>query len=154
MTAMQQATVAIRWMVSRDMPAVLRIERESFEYPWAYEDFIRVLRRRDCIGMVAERNGEVVGFVVCELTKTQIEVLNLAVAAAWRHQGIGSQILDYVKQKLWRPRRWVRAEVRETNLGAQLFFRANGFMAVNVLRDLWDDSDEDTYLMVYRRWEE
>jgi ribosomal-protein-alanine N-acetyltransferase len=39
--------------------------------------------------------------------------------------------------------------VRETNLPAQLFFRAAGFRAVTVLRDFYRDSDEDAYLMQF-----
>ena len=41
-------------------------------------------------------------------------------------------------------------EVRETNLPAQLFFRAQGFQAVRVLRDFYEDSGEDAFLMQYR----
>ena len=41
-------------------------------------------------------------------------------------------------------------EVRETNLAAQLFFRGQGFRAVSVLREFYDDTPEDAYLMQYR----
>ena len=41
-------------------------------------------------------------------------------------------------------------EVRETNLPAQLFFRQLGFRAVSVLRDFYEDTTEDAYLMQYR----
>ena len=40
-------------------------------------------------------------------------------------------------------------EVRETNLAAQLFFRQRGFKAISVLRDFYDDTTEDAYLMQY-----
>jgi ribosomal-protein-alanine N-acetyltransferase len=40
-------------------------------------------------------------------------------------------------------------EVRETNLPAQLFFRALGFRATIVLRNFFDDSAEDAYVMQY-----
>ena len=39
---------------------LLEIEKASFEFPWSEEDFIRCLRQRNCIGMVAE-HGERVG---------------------------------------------------------------------------------------------
>jgi len=55
--------VQIRWMIRRDMAEVLRIERESFEYHWTEEDFLCCLRQRNCIGMVAEADGQVVGLV-------------------------------------------------------------------------------------------
>ncbi len=41
-------------------------------------------------------------------------------------------------------------EIRETNLAAQLFFRNSDFMAVSVLRDYYDDTTEDAYVMQYR----
>jgi len=41
-------------------------------------------------------------------------------------------------------------EVRETNLAAQLFFKNQGFRAVTVLRDYYDDTPEDAYIMQFR----
>ena len=41
-------------------------------------------------------------------------------------------------------------EVRETNLPAQIFFRESGFRAVSVLRDYYQDTTEDAYVMQYR----
>ena len=40
--------------------------------------------------------------------------------------------------------------MRETNLAAQLFFRSSGFRAVSVLREFYEDTPEDAYLMQYR----
>jgi ribosomal-protein-alanine N-acetyltransferase len=39
--------------------------------------------------------------------------------------------------------------VRETNLPAQLFFRSLGFRAISVLKDFYQDTTEDAYLMHY-----
>ena len=44
----------------------------------------------------------------------------------------------------------ITLEVRETNLVAQLFFRAQDFRAVRVLRGYYEDSGEDAFLMQYR----
>jgi ribosomal-protein-alanine N-acetyltransferase len=44
----------------------------------------------------------------------------------------------------------ITLEVRETNLGAQLFFRSQGFRAVRVLRAFYEDSGEDAFLMQYK----
>jgi ribosomal-protein-alanine N-acetyltransferase len=38
-------------------------------------------------------------------------------------------------------------EVRETNLPAQLFIRSLGFRAISVLKDFYQDTTEDAYLM-------
>ena len=147
----QEVRVHIRWMIRRDMPEVLAIESQSFEFPWSEEDFINCLRQRNCIGMVAEHDERVVGFMIYELNKTRIRVLNFAVAEAFRRHGAGSQMMAKLIGKLSSQRRSrVTLEVRETNLPAQLFFRATGFRAVSVLRQFYADTPEDAYLMQYR----
>lgn len=147
----QEVRVHIRWMIRRDMPEVLATEAESFEYPWCEEDFIRCLRQRNCIGMVAEHEDRVVGFMIYELHKTRIHVLNFAVAEDHRRRGVGSQMIAKLIAKLSTQRRSrVMLEVRETNLAAQLFFRENGFRAVSVLRGYYADTPEDAYIMQYR----
>jgi [ribosomal protein S18]-alanine N-acetyltransferase len=147
----QEVRVHIRWMIRRDMPEVLAIEAESFEFPWLEGDFIRCLRQRNCIGMVAEYEGRVVGFMIYELHKTRIHVLNFAVARDDRRCGVGSQLIAKLIAKLSSQRRSrVLLEVRETNLAAQLFFRENGFRAVSVLRSYYADTPEDAYMMQYR----
>jgi len=143
--------VHIRWMIRRDMPEVLAIENASFEFPWSEEDFIRCLRQRNCIGMVAEFDDRVVGFMIYELHKNRLHILNFSVEDEFRRRRVGSQMIEKLISKLSQQRRnRIMLEVRETNLQAQLFFRQNGFRAISVLRDFYDDSTEDAYLMQYR----
>jgi ribosomal-protein-alanine N-acetyltransferase len=133
------------------MPEVLTIEEDSFEFPWSEEEFLSCLRQRNCIGMVAEHDGRVVGFMVYELTKTRIHVLNFAVARNHRRLGVGQQMISKLIAKLSSQRRTrITLEVRERNLPAQLFFRGGGFRAVSVLRSFYQDTPEDAYLMQYR----
>ncbi|MCA9148737.1 MAG: ribosomal protein S18-alanine N-acetyltransferase [Planctomycetales bacterium] len=144
----QELRVHIRWMIRRDMPEVLEIERQSFEFPWSEEDFIRCLRQRNCIGMVAEHDDKIVGFMIYELHKNRLHILNFAVHEDFRRSGIGRQMNSKLNSKLSHQRRTrILLEVRETNLDAQLFFRAAGYRAVSVLRDFYDDTTEDAYLM-------
>ena len=147
--------VHIRWMIRRDMPEVLEIERRSFEFPWSEEDFIRCLRQRNCIGMVAEHNEQVVGFMIYELHKNRLHVLNFAVNPTCRRKNVGNQMVNKLVNKLSHQRRnRILLEVRETNLSAQMFFAKAGFRAVSVLRDFYDDTTEDAYMMQYRYQEE
>ncbi|MFO0897808.1 MAG: ribosomal protein S18-alanine N-acetyltransferase [Pirellulales bacterium] len=143
--------VHIRWMIRRDLAEVQAIENQSFEFAWQEEDFLRCLRQRNCIGMVAECEGRVVGYMLYELHKNRLHVLNFAVAADTRRRGVGRLMAGKLVGKLSPERRTrVMLEVRETNLPAQLFFRACGFRAVSVVRGFYSDSPEDAYLMQFR----
>ncbi|MGL4463263.1 MAG: ribosomal-protein-alanine N-acetyltransferase RimI, partial [Planctomycetia bacterium] len=42
----QELRVHIRWMIRRDMPEVLHIEQESYDFAWTEEDFLQCLRQR------------------------------------------------------------------------------------------------------------
>ena len=146
-----QVRVHIRWMIRRDMAEVLAAEQQSFDYSWTEEDFLRCLRQRNCIGMVAEQGEKVVGFMIYELHKSKLHILNFAVHPGCRRGGVGSQMVAKLISKLSSHRRTkITLEVRETNLAAQLFFRAQGFLAVRVLRAYYEDSGEDAFLMQYQ----
>lgn len=150
-TEKEQVRVHIRWMIRRDMPEVLQTEQASFEYSWTEEDFLRCLRQRNCIGMVAEQGERVVGFMIYELHKQRLHILNFAVHPQYRRVGVGGQMVSKLISKLSSHRRTrITLEVRETNLPAQLFFRAQGFRGIKVLRAFYEDSGEDAYLMQYR----
>ncbi len=150
-TEKEQIRVHIRWMIRRDMPEVLQAEQDSFEYSWTEEDFLRCLRQRNCIGMVAEQGEKVVGFMIYELHKAKLHILNFAVSPSCRRVGVGRQMIAKLISKLSSHRRKrITLEVRETNLPAQLFFKAMDFRAVRVLRNYYEDSGEDAFLMQYQ----
>lgn len=143
-------SVYIRWMIRRDMPEVLAIENSSFEYPWDEEDFIRCLRQRNCIGMVAEHNETVVGYMIYELYANRIHLLNIAVHPDYRFKGIGKNIIEKLVSKLSPQRRSkIEAEVRESNLDAQLFFKKMKFRATEIFQQYFENA-ENAYAMRYK----
>jgi ribosomal-protein-alanine N-acetyltransferase len=146
--AKELVRVHIRWMIRRDMTEVLQAERQSFEYAWTEEDFLQCLRQRNCIGMVAEHDDRIVGFMIYELHKNRLHLLNFAVAEEYRRTGIGTQMVEKLMGKMASHRRnKITLAVRERNLGAQLFFRELDFRASRVMRNYYEDSGEDAFLM-------
>lgn len=141
----------IRWANFRDRPSILDIENWSFEFPWPEEEFVQVLRQRNAIAMVAEWHGKVIGFVVYELFKHKLHVLNFAVDPTFRKQGVGRALFEKLTAKLTpNSRRRIDLEVRESNLDAQIFFRAIGCRCITTLRNFYDDTTEDAYVFQYR----
>jgi [ribosomal protein S18]-alanine N-acetyltransferase len=144
------ARVHIRWMIRRDMSDVLGIERKSFDHAWTEDEFLQCLRQRNCIGMVAEHQDNVVGFMIYELHKSRLHLLNFAVLPQYRRTGIGAQMVHKLYGKLATHRRSkISLAVRERNLSAQMFFRAQDFRAVRVMRNYYEDTGEDAFLMEY-----
>lgn len=146
----QTIRVQIRWLILRDVEEFLHIERESYAEPWTEDDLRACLRRRNCIGMVAVHDDRVVGYMVYELEKRSLRLINLAVGPWARRVGVGTQMIEKLVNKLSQQRRTsISLEVRETNLQAQLFFRRMGFVAVGVLPGWYEANGETAYRMQF-----
>jgi len=139
------------WLTRAELREALEIERRAFEFPWSEDEFIRCLRQRNCIGIGAKVNGRIVGYMVYEIYEKRFHVLNFAVDVLHRRSGIGSGLLGTLIGKMSVQRRMrIMLECRESNTAAQLFFRSQGFKAVSILRDFYDDTVEDAYVFQYR----
>ncbi len=140
--------VAIRWMIRRDMPEVLEIETGNFKEWWLEEDFLVELRKRNSIGMIAERDGKIVGFMVYELYKTFLQVLKFVVDEDHRRSGVGVVMVEKLLNKLSQQRRQeIAIVVRESNLPGQLFLREMKFICTQTIPGHYIDTDEDGYEM-------
>lgn len=145
----------IRCAVRRDLALMLAIESESFsqEGMWTEDDFMTALRQKNTIAYVAEFDGQVVGFIVFELHRDRLHILNIAVNQKFRRRRVGTQLIQQLVKKLSPVmRKEIRLDVRETNLPAQQFFRARGFKATKVLKGFYAEElgvDEDAYQMQY-----
>lgn len=141
----------VRWMVRRDMPEVLEIEKSCFEIPWDKDDFRGFLDTRNCIGMIAEHEDRVAGFMTYEILKSKFYLHSIAVHPGCRRQGIGSEMVLKLIGKLGtHGRNRIEAGVRETNLSALMFLRANGFRAAQIIKDCYPGTNDDMYLMRYK----
>lgn len=151
--------VELRWMVLANLPRVLEVEQLCCEFPWGQEDFRRVLAHRSCIGMVAWipsvtgnfMDEQLAGYMVYHLARTRVELLNMAVLPSVQRRGVATTMIAKLKSKLSAQRRTrITAEVRDSNLDAQLFLRAMQFKATKVIPSCYEHADEDAYLFVHR----
>jgi [ribosomal protein S18]-alanine N-acetyltransferase len=147
---MRTMKLHIRWMIRRDFPDIQDIY-QSNSIPWNEEDLLVPLRQLNTIGTVIENSNEkVIGFMVYQLHKTYIEIIKLGIHSFFQRERIGTTLIDKLKSKLTDHRRsQIRIEVRETDLPIQLFLQRNGFIAIRMIREAFDDTNEDSYLMVY-----
>lgn len=144
-----QLTCHIRWMIRRDMPEIMQIEEKCFTIAWTEEDFLNALRQRQIIGMIAEWGDKILGYMVYELHKDKLNILNFAVDPKYKRHTIGTQMINKLKSKLTSYRRTsLTAAVRESNLDAQLFFKKQSFKCVKILNRYYNE--EDGYKFKYK----
>lgn len=150
---LNSSDIRIRWLIRGDMDSILKIETENFSNPWTSSDFSSMLRERNCIGLVAEVEEELLGYAIYLLQRGYLEILNIAVKKGFQNLGVGTAILNKAKSKLTGDRRRIKVAIRESNLVALNWFKKRGFFAYNLVPNYWADCDEDAIVMEYFREE-
>lgn len=142
--------VFVRDACHDDLDEILACERESFEFPLVRRNFKRIARDPDWGVRVACRGRVVVGHLVYHVAGPAVEIYSLAVAEGVRRRNIGSQLVaDLLGLADHGGHREVQCTVRETELVAQLFFRANRFCVYKILKRPYPKFDEDGYSFRY-----
>ncbi|HEX8371034.1 MAG TPA: ribosomal protein S18-alanine N-acetyltransferase [Pyrinomonadaceae bacterium] len=139
-----------RQMIVEDIPAVLKIERECFLSSWSFEGYKNELLRDDSKAIIAEMNGEVIGFIAARLITSvnEGEILNIAVRQTFQNKGIGTLLLketiEFLESKKIES---VWLEVRKSNFAAQDFYRKNGFAFGGERKNFYTNPPEDAFVM-------
>ncbi|HET6878678.1 MAG TPA: GNAT family N-acetyltransferase [Pirellulales bacterium] len=138
----------VRPLARRDLADVLAIERACYCDPWSESDFDRILRSPRSFALAAEDRGELCGYLIGEREGGRVQLWNLCVDHRARRRGVATRLLRRVARQLRQGQRLMTI-VSERNLPAQLFYRAQEFRAVSILRFFWSPTD-DAYLFEYR----
>lgn len=158
-----KVSVNVRPLISDDIPAVLRIERLAYSTPWPETSFRGLIGRADTALFVAEivrpqgdgggsaqthPPAEIAGYAVSWAVLEQGELGNIAVAPAWRHQGVARQLLERVIAAMrGRGVRELFLEVRLSNTIAQQLYRKYGFQEVGLRKAYYSSPTEDALVM-------
>ncbi len=140
----------IRRMQYRDVPRVSAIEAATFPRPWSEKSFRReVEENRVARYLIAERDGEVLGYAGAWIVMDECHITNIAVAEEARGQGIGRALLTALLQYMSSlGAAWADLEVRVSNERARKLYESEGFVSIGRRKKYYEDNGEDAYLMV------
>lgn len=123
---------SIRRMTEYDLPAILAVESQSYEFPWSEGVFY------DCLqfgysSWVVEIDQKIVAYCVMSLAVQECHILNLCVQPGLQSRGIGRRLLESmleiaVEQKA----DTAFLEVRPTNMRAISLYFSLGFNEIGV----------------------
>ena len=104
------------------------------------DDLYDTWTRSSCEGgadmvLVSERDRVPVGFVTVDFGDDTAEIGLIAVAADYRGQGVGGELVDSALDHCWHQRLPLRVVTQGRNIGALQTFESRGFRTVNT--SLW-----------------
>lgn len=138
--------VTIRPFEFDDSRAILEMEEAIFSEPNPL--LYAMIESRPMEGfIVAEENGELVGYLLGTLLMDEARILLIAIKDKHRRKGIGSRLVkEYVESVRGRAS-MIRLEVRCNNLAAQTFYFKQGFRFIGLVNNYYRNGD-NAYIMV------
>ena len=137
----------VRRLVYGDLPAVLAIERRSFQTPWSLAMFVLELSKPSgiCLGIDDGRGG-LSGYLVCSRYADVWHLMNVAVAPERRRAGIATTLMGSLFDAAG-PDARVTLEVRTSNAAAIRMYERFGFRPAGHRRRYYHDNGEDALIM-------
>ena len=127
-------------MCASDLQEILKIENECFEEPWSETYYALALKRPRPYEYfyVARCEQTIVGYIVFSVLYEEAQILNIAVPAAHRRQGIGKYLLTSALEMIHaHDGREVFLEVAVSNLPAQYLYRQFGFRICGIRKNYY-----------------
>lgn len=130
---------------------VCQIEKQCFEQDaFTKQQLACLITNYNTIGLTAEINGEIVGFVIARINIRRAitfgHILTVNVAPAYRRKGIAQKLLQKI-EILFKERgiNECRLEVRETNIAALNLYKKSGYTKAGRLEKYYG-TDHGLYL--------
>ena len=141
-------TVAIEPATIADLDAIHRLEKACFPSPWRREFFESELHSPSRFNLVARRGRKLVGYLFAMWLFDEMHVNKIAVAESERRQGVALELMN--ECTIFANKNGVTTislEVRESNAGAQAFYKHLGFQS-NYVRPRYYPDAEAAVVMV------
>lgn len=144
-------SLLIRKMKINDIPAVLKMEKEVFSMPWSSWIFIQELLAPERFYIVAEVEGNLIGYAGMQWVLDEAHITTLAVKKEWRRKGIGSKLLEeLIKKAKEKDLKFLTLEVRASNYPAINLYKKFGFVIEGTRRRYYVNPTEDGLIMTLR----
>lgn len=138
----------IRPMTKEDCTIVAEIEAASFSMPWSLAAFEQSAEDERYCSLVAEHDGEILGYCMFIAVLDEAEIPNVCVAEAARKRGVGKQLmLALLKEAEKRGVSSLYLEVRKSNEAAQRLYHSVGFREIGIRKNFYEQPQEDALLM-------
>jgi ribosomal-protein-alanine N-acetyltransferase len=130
----------VRLALSSDIPTILRLDHAAFTPPWWLSaETLEYMRSTSACFIVAERDGECVGYAESQLAERHAHIGRLAVAPQFQHHGIGRLLLAETLERLWNlGARQVTLNTQEENLASQRLYLRSGFRPYGQRISIWE----------------
>jgi ribosomal-protein-alanine N-acetyltransferase len=127
----RQDLMRMRQMTKADLPQVLAIEQQNYEFPWEEDIFT------DCFNAgygcwVCEEHERIIGYCLLSMAVGEAHILNISVSPKEQKQGVGRKMMEYLIDVARGKAETMFLEVRPSNTGAIYLYESLGFNEIGI----------------------
>ena len=141
----------IELMKETDCEKTAALFKQCFADPWSLSALQEMFRVGDYLSFLAQKEGEILGYIGMKCVCGEAEITNVAVAPLARRQGMAAALLKRLLQEA-REREIGRIylEVRESNEPAIQLYQQAGFQKNGRRKGYYTHPKEDALLMIWK----
>ena len=139
----------VRDAEERDLSFLCELEASVFSDPWSEGAMRSHLCSDYAISIVAEEDGERLGYLLGTVLAPESELYRIAVSPSLRRRGAGRLLLDaFLDRVRSLGAETVYLEVRESNLPARTLYESVGFREIGIRKNYYHRPDENAVILV------
>ncbi len=140
--------MVIRNMQESDLTQVEAIEKANFSIPWSLESFRESMELEHTIYLVAEEDGNIMGYCGMYRVFNEGEIVNVAVEEAYRRRQVASKLLEqlFIESSELKVDNFF-LEVRESNEAAIQLYKKLGFIEAGIRKNFYEKPRENAIFM-------
>lgn len=131
---------------------IAALEAVCFSDPWPEAAIESELKNPLSLWLVAEENGQVIGYVGSQSVLGEADIMNVAVDPDFRRRGVARSLLTHLQQALAQQQvHSLTLEVRASNVSAITLYETLGFVQVGRRPNYYYKPKEDA-LILRKEW--
>ena len=129
--------------------SVAAIEKECFGVDaWSEKSVASELTNKLSLWLVAVDGDRVAGYVGSQTVCDETDMMNVAVTADYRRQGLGEKlVLALVEELKAMGSQCLTLEVRDSNTPARTLYEKLGFQQIGLRKNYYRNPKEDAYIL-------
>ncbi len=140
--------VRIKPMSEETVEAVAELEKECFSVSWSRKSIEEELTNDTAHFFVAERFGNVIGYIGTNIVADECYITNVAVTKSERRKGIARRLLGKAEETAKEYScRFITLEVRASNEAAISLYSGQGYKQCGLRKNYYTAPDEDGLIM-------
>ena len=139
----KRINTSFRDFTVRDINPVLKIERLAYDSPWSQAKFTDSLNNPKTLAYLLTIDEQVLGYFVATHSSDSADLLNICIHPEHQHQGLGTQLFDYLTQQLQTLNlNTIFIEVRASNESTLSFYQKLGFKVIDSRKKYYSNGED------------